>query len=176
MIIVVEGPDFAGKTTLVKKLEKHHKSKGRTVSVVHTTQPDPDTKLPLFVQYVDDIKYAINMQGDDGVVIFDRLHIGEAIYGPKYRGTSQISELQMEVLDQLLTDIGALKVFVDTPDPDLLHRFRGERGEDFVTDEQSLLDIAEEYRNLLANGANRLHGWIRWTNAYERMLGIAGAE
>lgn len=176
MIIVVEGPDFAGKSTLVKKLEKHHKSKGRTVNVVHTTQPDPEDHLPLFVRYVDDIKYAIEVQGDDGVVIFDRLHIGEAIYGPRYRGESRISELQMEVLDQLLTDIGALKVFVDTADADLLHRFRGDRGEDFVKDEDALLQIADEYRQLLGNGTNRLHGWIRWTNAYERMLGIAGAE
>lgn len=85
MILVIEGPDNVGKTTLIKNLRQAMCDK-----VFHVLHSQP-IKLNSIDEYV---KYSLKqvtsmfdlMQSSNENLIFDRSHLGEMIYGNIYRG------------------------------------------------------------------------------------------
>lgn len=68
MIIIVEGPDGAGKSTLAHRLAKETSSR-----YLHKGPPVPGLALPE--------EYAV----PDGRLVLDRWHLGELVYGPLRR-------------------------------------------------------------------------------------------
>jgi len=90
------------------------------------------------------------------LMILDRWHLGELIYGPKYRGISQLTTAQAREVDTLLDIYGAIKLHLDAPD-DLLEARAFERGEDFIKAED-IKDIAYKYRVLC--------GALRWRTVH----------
>lgn len=175
-IYVLEGPDFAGKTTLAKNIMRTLMADPNVhdphdINMVHNGPPKEGVNL--FVDYIRQIWRAVE---DDSVhTIFDRLHIGEAIYGPRFRGESALSFHQLTAIDELLDALDAVKIFVDAEDIDLLHRFRGERGDDMVNDERQLIAIAEDYRQRLHPRTEAIHNgmpyWIHWTPRHSAVFG-----
>ena len=152
MIVVLEGPDLAGKSTLASKLESQH------FGAVIVENGQPPTGVVLFDHYASQI---VEASGHPNLTVFDRLHLGELIYGPRYRGSALIDDEQLLVLERLLDQSGALKVHVDAADADLLDR-HAERGDDFVTSTSDLIQIAQSYRSLI--GSRRVTpGWTRWS-------------
>lgn len=185
-IFVLEGPDFAGKSSHAESIAS------RLVGGSDIIHNGPDKEYPperLFAKYVTQVAHAIN---SDRHTIFDRLHVGELIYGPAYRNESRLSFYQIRAIDDMLDDVGAVKVFVDAEDVDLVSRFRGERGDDLVKDEETLLKIAKSYRVLLDPhepdptpllagllgfpklDRQTLPGWVHWTSAHGRAAGNRG--
>lgn len=80
MIILLEGPDCAGKTTLSKQLTK---ILGNTIEIKntyikHRDQEEADLEL---------VKEALEHSKEGKHVIIDRLHVSEWIYGDIFRGT-----------------------------------------------------------------------------------------
>jgi thymidylate kinase len=79
MIIILEGPDGSGKTTLAQKLQDlynldyHHE--GPT--------PNVDSVLQYYIDTFD------NITKNDNIVI-DRFALGECVYGPTLRGKDQL--------------------------------------------------------------------------------------
>lgn len=176
MIIVLEGPDFAGKSTLAHQLVEALDDKitpTLRTRVVHNGQDKELTSQQLFIKYVGQVANAIEYGGD---TIFDRLHVGEVVYGPKYRGDSRLSPAQIVAIGQLLDDAGAIKVHVDADDLTLLDRFRGTRGDDLVTEEADLKQIALSYRQLLTPGisigGDREKPWTRWLPEHSAVAGL----
>lgn len=150
MIIVLEGPDLAGKSTIASHLKSfYHDRQHRPVEVIKISQPVESEGIDLFVEYVQQIygAYTKTVMEPDLVVIFDRLHIGEWVYGPRKRANSKLSWAQIVAIDDMLDSIGAHKVFVSQPIPELMKRFDA-RGEDFVT-KAELTDIAKHYMAIL---------------------------
>lgn len=141
MIVVLEGPDFAGKSTVAEALARQFGG-----SIVANGPPPPDVILR--DHYLDQV-YAAALA--DHLIIFDRLHVGELIYGPIYRGASQLSEDDVMSIEHALNAVDALKVHVDASDDVLLERLHGPRGDDMVRDDDQLLSIAHQYRALLAS-------------------------
>lgn len=179
-IYVLEGPDFAGKTTLAASIRNNifrQSEGGIDIQIVHNGQPEDGTNL--FAEYVRQIMSANDR--DLGVsqthTIFDRLHIGEAVYGPKYRSHSQLSYHQLRSIDELLDDLGAVKIFVDASDKELTDRFRGTRGDDLVDSETELLSIARDYRQRLSPSTEAVHnglpGWVHWTTQHTAAAGFS---
>ena len=74
MIIVIQGCDKTGKTTLAKKLAQMHNLK-----YIHVTKPKTDNPQQ---EYID-----IILNNDNVDIVVDRLHIGQNVYGPLYRNT-----------------------------------------------------------------------------------------
>lgn len=150
MIIVLEGPDLAGKSTIAQNLLKYFgEVKGRNVGIIKTSQPDTESPIALFTEYVSQLyqAYSLTVDQPGTIRIFDRLHVGEWVYGPRKRANSQLSWSQLTAIDDMLDSIGAIKVFVDQPNTKLLERY-DRRGEEFVS-KPELLEIAGHYRQLL---------------------------
>lgn len=125
MLIVFEGVDGAGKSTLVETIEKRLADAGRDV---RTTHHGPPERHPLEEYVLDYDWYAPESDVD---LLVDRLHIGELIYGPLYRGESQLGEAGRRYVDLYLRSRGGLMVYVDAPLGVIQARLES-RGEDYL--------------------------------------------
>ena len=75
MRIIIEGCDKTGKSTLAKQLSERY-----NLPIIKVNQPKTEDSL---IEYLELLK-----QNDNA--IFDRLHLGENVYGPLYRNTNKI--------------------------------------------------------------------------------------
>ena len=154
-IVVLEGPDFAGKSTAISALVNRFDA-----LVWANGQPDPVVNLNL--DYLDQV---VRAREAKRMVVFDRLHIGELIYGPLYRQGSTLNPKGLATIEAALLGAGAIKLHVDLDDEELLKRFRGTRGDALVKHEYELLRIAHSYRDLLGDNGT-IPGW-RSVNSQE---------
>jgi len=90
MLLIIEGMDRCGKSTLVNQLRKNYFTSPTTI-VHHSSSPpkveDPnewelDHYRSLFMVFKD----LVNKYNFD--IILDRFHLGAAVYGEKYRGAN----------------------------------------------------------------------------------------
>lgn len=112
MLIAVEGPDGAGKSTFVELLRKLMIEDGRSPEVRHSGPPElwPVSEYELGTQ---DYRPG---RGQD--IIYDRLHVGEQVYGPIYRGKG-MSPGEYEHVTAWLNRLGLVTIFVFPPIDDV---------------------------------------------------------
>lgn len=137
MIIIIEGPDGAGKTTLAKKI-----SEQTGYMLLHRTQPKTEEdKKRMMDEYVQVIKAGKNC-------IMDRCWYSEMVYGPIMRDESVISFVQMYELESLLARNGALIIHCTAPEQTLWKRCL-RRGEDYIKDRETLKKIRDYFEDLM---------------------------
>lgn len=107
-LIVVEGIDGSGKSTLIANLVHHMPDN------VGIMRRGPINRHPM-EEYEYDLSGYAGLYDDTHHLLLDRWHIGEMIYGPLYRGTSQLTPAMKLHVDLLLQKFGALKLLMDTP-------------------------------------------------------------
>ena len=159
-LVILEGPDGAGKTTLAQELADEYRAAGRSSTIVHAGPPIAGSKeiLPTMLYR------ALNKFKSYEVVIMDRSPMSEMIYGSVLRGEILGSTGEWRVW----ADVQAGKVgwyepvevdllLLDASDATLLHRAYGVRGEDYVPPEK-FLDIVNSYRSLYDTVL-----WEQWT-------------
>lgn len=100
MLVIIEGADKTGKTTLAKKIVEKF-----GYSYAHFAAPGPDPGR----EYAD---FLINL---DKPTVCDRFYIGEQVYGPLLRGKSVISNLQKATIERLCRYRGAILIWANTP-------------------------------------------------------------
>lgn len=138
MIIIIEGPDGSGKTTLANLL-----SKQTGYPVIHRSQPkSEEEKAQMMQSYVDVIKSGRN-------AIFDRCWYSEMVYGPIMRDASVISYKEMYELERMLAKKGALIIHC-TDDPVILWRRATQRGEEYVKDYGIHSDVCKGFEDLFS--------------------------
>ena len=121
MIIIIEGPDGSGKTTLAEKISKQTK-----YPIIHRSQPNTEEEKKLMMgEYLQTIRSGKNM-------IFDRCWYSEMAYGPVMRDDSVISYPEMYELEELLAKSGALIIYATGAKAALWQRCQ-KRGEDYIT-------------------------------------------
>jgi thymidylate kinase len=137
MIIIVDGPDGAGKTTLAEYLSVKFgypiRHRGKPV-----TQAEKDAMM---AEYLNDIKSGANM-------VWDRGFYSEMVYGPVMRDGSYISNAQMIALEEALVDSGAI-VFYCTDDILKLWERCTTRGETYITTIETLAEIKDRFDYLM---------------------------
>ena len=109
MIVVVEGVDRVGKTTLVKKLVKAGFIDLKDEFILfHSFYADfPDYSLGKCDSFVA-IAKKLNEEGKN--VVIDRLHITEMVYGKTLRNDARISGCF--ALDMVLANMGAILCYI----------------------------------------------------------------
>lgn len=132
MIIILEGPDGAGKSTLASKLSQ-------------------DTRFPIVSNKQKDGGYGYYRELiETDNIILDRAWYSEMVYGPIKRVVSRISKDQMLGLEhRLSTTYGGLIIHCTAPTVVLWDRCIT-RGEDYITDYGMLDNLRTSFVNIFA--------------------------
>jgi thymidylate kinase len=141
MLIIVEGADGTGKTTFCEALDTHIRGKWNVpVERLHRGVPEK----PVVEEYTDDLRtYA---RGCGRHVVCDRWHLGELIYGPLYRGKSELMTGGLVEVETFLLNRGAVVVLLDGREHDVAERLK-RRGEDYLKPED-LGRVLRDYRHV----------------------------
>lgn len=131
--IILEGPDGAGKTTLARQL-CHEYGMG-----YHHEGPPPDRgDLTAY--------YAGLMLRTERRTVFDRLHLGEFVYGPLLRGASRLTAADAVMMDRLTNGTGTSVVVCLPPLDTCL--FNNRQKTELITDESKLRTAYELWESL----------------------------
>ena len=106
MIYIFEGCDGVGKTTAAKRLQAKAEEMGFTTKMLHRGPPQGD----VLTEYTSDLD-----TGED-IIICDRWHWGEMVYGPIYRGKSELTSGGLMYIDMELARRGAVVILLDGDD------------------------------------------------------------
>ena len=137
MILILEGPDGSGKTTLATRL---HATTG--YPIYHRSKPENDEdKANMMEQLKADFKKYKN-------VIVDRCWYSEIVYGNVMRDGSVIDYPEMYDLERLTLSKGALLIYC-TGDPVAMHKRATARGEDYITSFADYMQICRSYDRLM---------------------------
>ena len=137
MIIIIEGPDGAGKTTLMKRMAEQTGYPTRSFSYPRSKEE----KDGMFDMYVNAIKSVDNL-------IMDRSWYSDMVYAPIMRQEhSPINIMKMNDLEDILAVRGALIIHC-TDDVPVLWQRCNLRGEDYVSSVRQLHDIKFGYEDL----------------------------
>ena len=138
MIIILEGPDGSGKTTLANIIQKQ-----TGYELIHFSNPTSEIqRTAMFDRYVAAIKGHKNL-------ILDRSWYSEMVYGPILREASCINHYQMYELEKLLAKKGALVIYASADIETLWSRCE-KRGEDLIKDKVKLVNISKAYDRLFS--------------------------
>jgi hypothetical protein len=145
MLIVIEGPDLGGKTTLAANLARRwHRPTLRSLSrppaptVLTVKKGQPVPGVGPFEEYelaLDEDKLGEAIRSRHDLVLADRWHTGEGVYGPLLRGRSRLTEAGLTHVELALDALGAVKVAC-LPPLDVLRDRHTTRGDDLVTADQ----------------------------------------
>lgn len=136
MIIVLEGTDLSGKTTLADnitaQLYDRFVQRWRRGPLRPEQNPLNEYLVPLA-----DYPYKAVSDDNADVWIMDRWHLGELVYGPMFRGGSRLSLAQAHYIELVLDQLAAVRVHVQVSTPTLSKRYT-ERGDAMVSLAQAL--------------------------------------
>lgn len=139
MFIFLDGPDGGGKTTLAKLISEMY-----GFPIHHFSYPKSEAeKKQMFEMYADFIHNHNN-------VIVDRCWYAEMIYGRIMREGSNITYSQMYELERLVISQGGGMIVHCTDNmKNLWRRFKG-RGDDYISQDFSLLSgLKKDYEYLM---------------------------
>lgn len=143
-LVLVEGPDGAGKTTLISQIVK---------SMFHDSVFVGSCGVPEESPMKEYLHKAIEGWYDrKDVVIFDRFHIGEQVYGPIMRGKNGLGSLKRNVLEGFLAELFDPVIVLARPPFEACREVWSERREDeYVPDEDRMLRVWEAFGDIKTN-------------------------
>jgi hypothetical protein len=151
MLVICEGTDGGGKSTLAEALKEewshyHWASEPLELARVIHTGPPPDPTADVFADYempFEKEPLKSEVLSDKHLVILDRWHLGDRIYGPKYRGFARYTEAGLLHTEMMLNSLGAVKV-ICSPPLSIVQKRVVNRGDDYI-DIEDLPRIYAEY-------------------------------
>lgn len=143
MLIILEGPDGGGKTSLANALDHHWRSQDlgpasadRLLTRRVKWGPPSSHDLCPFTEYetfLDRPEIQDDVRSSRALVLGDRWHAGEMVYGPLLRDKSRLTPAGMAHVELALTGAGALRVMCLPPLVEVQRRFAA-RGDDLVSE------------------------------------------
>jgi thymidylate kinase len=146
MIVILEGPDGAGKTTLAETLRQRFSlNKG----MVHIVKHGPYTGVEpeqLCRIYFRAMSQALTY---DDTVIMDRSWISEPIYGEVYRnGANRIDTARKRMLERAALSRGAVVIHCQPDFETCAETFEKRPNEEYLDDISQLEEVYNEYESL----------------------------
>ena len=144
-IFIFEGPDCAGKTTLIDGLGKHFADQGFSVEILHNgSLPDILTGSLLSNHYRNQLKFD---QDDDRRIVrlIDRSWLSEFVYGELYRKFCRLSVKDMFDIQRAEVEAGAVTVMLDLNRHILEDRYIQRADQEYVKDLAIYRQIVEAY-------------------------------
>ena len=139
MIIVLEGADHTGKSTLAAELVK------LGFRYTHFGPPKPGENLfERYTRALDQVK-----RGED--VVFDRLHLGELVYGPVMRGKSQLTLPQARLINRYLFAKGGVLVMCTAPPAEIIAGWKSRQKDEYVDGQEKIEAVIKGYTHLWLN-------------------------
>ena len=132
-VIILEGCDKTGKTTLAKRL-----SEVTGYNIIKCSAPEGDP----YIEYVSKLFNVDN-------VIFDRFCYGELVYGPIYRKKSQLSDVQLYNIELLLQARDAQLIYCYADQDFIVEKFKTE--DETFAKEEDINQILLRYDDVVKN-------------------------
>lgn len=135
-MIIIEGPDCSGKTTLAKSIQSAY-----NVPFYHLGLP------PVGTRHWDIVREALLNNSLSSV--YDRMIIGSNVFGevkPDEHNKNSVTITEMSRWLKVVQKLGATLILAMADDDTLLERFR-KRGDDYINEDE-LLHSAQVYRNV----------------------------
>lgn len=143
-IILVEGMDGAGKTTLIEKL----KAINTDILCKHFTHKDVEATPDPILRYAQHLEYASEQQAS--TVIFDRGWYSDMIYENILRGGwHAVSAGQISIVERLCKSYGDLTVVFVTASVNSAWARCKQRGEDLITSKDLLKKVSAAYNEAI---------------------------
>ena len=143
-LILLEGPDGAGKTTLMETLTARLRERHITCSTHHSGVP---TVHPM-VEYVEVL---LRLHDAQVPAVVDRLHLGEQTYGHIVRGNDQLGRKGVYAIDRLITRLfNPLLVIVLPPRDVAFQNWVKRKGQEYVKDEDKYMRIYEGFNDAVS--------------------------
>jgi thymidylate kinase len=131
VLIVLEGVDGAGKTTLAQRMVAAAELRGYEAEIWHRGVP---VRHPL-QEYELDLELDYGGNTERRLIVCDRWHLGQIVYGELYRNDLKDSNLGTTWhVDALLQAYGAMQLVVSPP-LDIVKSRLEQRGEDYLQPE-----------------------------------------
>lgn len=149
MIYIIEGPDGAGKTTLVEQIKKSHMN----AKVLHFGAPQtPEEADNYYKVYAE----AINAKRDDEVLIFDRSWYSDMVYGPVMRNRQEMTQEHADMLSAMVVARGGGIIIYCTAPIKVLWARCQRRGETYLQNQAQLQAISVGYSKVMAENVRFL--------------------
>ncbi len=164
MLIIVEGPDGAGKTTVVEMLRKETQKMDRFAKI-EVLRKGPATQHPL-----DEYESPLLSYRPGGMhhIICDRWHVGEWVYPHIMGRSTQADRAVWYHVELFLQSRGALIVHM-TREPGVLFSRVTDRGDDFISPMQ-VVPIASAYTNMITEHVAPIQYYISDVESVEGII------
>lgn len=114
MFIILEGENKNGKSSLAKFFQKQ-----TGWEIIKFSQP---TKEP----YIEYMEFLLTRKEP---AILDRFYLGEKVYGPVWRGKSELNEWQTRMIEMVLMARYSLNIYCETDEKTIIENFSKEKEE-----------------------------------------------
>lgn len=166
MIVILEGPDGCGKTTLAMNLASRYTkadASGNSIDpvMIHHEGP-PHAGVNLLERYGSLLEQARGKK-----VVFDRLALGETIYGPILRGEDRLGEMGMRLMNRLISATQAIHVLVIVPFDIAFANWKVNHKNELFHKEEIFRRVYTEYARLSDHML-----WVDFTrpSSYDRLI------
>jgi hypothetical protein len=165
-IVVLEGPDGSGKTTLARALEAD------LGYVVRHEGPPPADLEDVFEYYAGKLTLAAFEAMSTGVVL-DRFALGERVYGPLLRGRDRLGDSGWAAMHSCLDACGAFRVLCLPPYHRALETWQSRQleGREFITSEETFFRTWMEWRTWDLDRGQVTYDWTD-ESAYSRLVSV----
>jgi thymidylate kinase len=145
LLCLLEGVDGGSKTTTANAIRDYWPDVGspRDFQLIHTGPPEPPGRC-VYQEYESQLdSQAERVMSDSHLTVLDRWHLGDRIYGPRYRGFARYTEGGLLHTEMALSSFGAVKV-ICSPSLEVVQERVKNRGDDYI-DISDLPRIHAEY-------------------------------